>query len=73
MKLRARLSIRYSAAVSFLLAAFAGAALTPEVKNRLEQLNQFAVGNTPSEFTTFLKENEVRLVQVLKDAGLKTN
>ena len=73
MKPRARLSIRYSAAVSFLHAAFAGAALTPEVKNRLEQLNQFAVGNTPAEFATFLKENEVRLVQVLKDAGLKTN
>ena len=62
-----------AAALKRLHAAFAGAALTPEVKNRLEQLNQFAVGNTPAEFATFLKENEVRLVQVLKDAGLKTN
>ena len=62
-----------AATLKRLHAAFAGAALTPEVKNRLEQLNQFAVGNTPAEFATFLKENEVRLVQVLKDAGLKTN
>ena len=60
-------------ALKKLHAAFAGAALTPEVKARLEQLNQFAVGNVPAEFAGFLKDNATRLNQVVRDAGLKTN
>ena len=54
-------------------AAFAGAAQTPDVRTRLEQLNQIPMGNTPTEFTTFLRENGTRLTQVLRDAGLKPN
>ena len=60
-------------ALNKLHAAFAGAALTPDVKSRLEQLNQFAVGNTPAEFAAFLKDNGTRLTQVVRDAGIKTN
>ncbi len=60
-------------AIKRLHAAFAGAAQTPEVKSRLEQLNQVPVGNTPAEFTTFLRDNGTRLTQVLRDAGLKAN
>ena len=52
-------------------AAFAGAIQTPEVKARLEQLNQFPVGNTPEEFAVFLKENQTRLLQVVRDSNIK--
>ena len=58
------------AAIRRLQAAFAGATLTPEVKARLEQLNQFPVGNTTGEFTAFLKENQARLVKVVHDSNI---
>jgi tripartite-type tricarboxylate transporter receptor subunit TctC len=52
-------------------AAFAGAVQTPEIRARLEQLNQFPVGNTPEEFATFLQENQARLVKVVREANIK--
>ncbi len=52
-------------------AAFAGAVQTPDVRSRLEQLNQFPIGNTPEEFTTFLQENMARLVKVVREANIK--
>jgi len=54
-------------------AAFAGSVQTAEVKTRLEQLNQFPVGNTPEEFAVFLRENGERLVKVARDANIKVN
>lgn len=61
------------AALRRLHAAFAGAAQTPEVKTRLENVNQLAVGNTPEEFTVFLRDNTTRLNQVVRDANIKSN
>jgi tripartite-type tricarboxylate transporter receptor subunit TctC len=52
-------------------AAFAGAVQTPEIKVRLAQLNQFPVGNTPGEFATFLRENQSRLIKVVREANIK--
>ena len=51
--------------------AFAGAVQTPEVKARLEQLNQFPVGNTPAEFAAFLHDNTTRLVTVVRESNIK--
>ncbi len=51
--------------------AFATATQTPEVKARLEQLNQFPAGNTPEEFRTFLQDNMTRLVKVVREANIK--
>ena len=48
-----------------------GAALAPEVKTRLDNVNQIAVGNTPEEFATFLRENSERLNQVVLEARIK--
>ncbi len=59
------------AAIKKLHAAFAGAVQTPEVRTRLEQLNQFPVGNTPEEFGTFLRDNQARLVKVVQDSNIK--
>jgi tripartite-type tricarboxylate transporter receptor subunit TctC len=59
------------AAIKKLHAAFAGATQTPEIKARLEQLNQFPVGNTPEEFGTFLRDNQARLVKVVRDSNIK--
>jgi tripartite-type tricarboxylate transporter receptor subunit TctC len=59
------------AALRKLNAAFAGAALAPEVKTRLDNVNQIAVGNTPEEFATFLRENSERLNQVVREARIK--
>ncbi len=53
--------------------AFAGATQSPDIKSRLEQLNQFPVGNTPQEFTTFLQETGARLVKVVREANIKIN
>jgi tripartite-type tricarboxylate transporter receptor subunit TctC len=60
-------------AIRRLHAAFAGAIQITEVKARLEQLNQFPMGNTPEEFAVFLRENGERLVKVVHDAGIKVN
>ncbi|HTE13768.1 MAG TPA: tripartite tricarboxylate transporter substrate binding protein, partial [Burkholderiales bacterium] len=60
-------------AIRRLHAAFAGAVQTPEIKSRLEQLNQFPVGNTPEAFAVFLRDNGERLVNVVRDANIKTN
>lgn len=57
--------------VQRLHAAFAGAVHTPDVKARLEQMNQFPVGNTPEEFATFLQENQARLVKVVHESNIK--
>ena len=54
-------------------AAFAGSVQTPDVRARLEQLNQFPVGNTPEEFAVFLRDNGERLVKVVRDANIKVN
>ena len=43
----------------------------PDVKAKLEQLNQFPVGNTPEEFATFLQENMARLAKVAREANVK--
>ncbi len=59
------------AAIKKLHAAFAGATQAPEIKARLEQLNQFPVGNTPEEFATFLRDNQARLVKVVRDSNIK--
>lgn len=59
------------AVIKRLHAAFAGATHTPEVKARLEQLNQFPVGNTPDDFGVFLRENQARLVKVVQDSNIK--
>jgi tripartite-type tricarboxylate transporter receptor subunit TctC len=59
------------AAIKKLHAAFAGATQTPEIKARLEQLNQFPVGNTPEEFAIFLRDNQARLVKVVRDSNIK--
>ena len=59
------------AAIKKLHTAFAGAIQTPEVKARLEQLNQFPVGNTPEEFGVFLRDNQARLVKVVRDSNIK--
>lgn len=59
------------AAIGRLHAAIAGATQLPEVKARLEQLNQFPVGNTPAEFGAFLRENQARLVKVVRDADIR--
>ena len=59
------------AAIKKLHAAFAGAIQTPEVKARLEQLNQFPVGNTPEEFGVSLRDNQARLVKVVRDSNIK--
>jgi tripartite-type tricarboxylate transporter receptor subunit TctC len=59
------------AVIRKLHAAFAGATQTPEVKARLEQLNQFPVGNTPEEFGAFLRDNMARLVKVVRDSNIK--
>lgn len=52
-------------------AAFAGAVQAPDVKAKLEQLNQFPVGNTPEEFATFLQENMASLAKVAREANVK--
>jgi tripartite-type tricarboxylate transporter receptor subunit TctC len=52
-------------------AAFAGAVQAPDVKAKLEQLNQFPVGNTPEEFAAFLQENMTRLAKVAREANVK--
>jgi tripartite-type tricarboxylate transporter receptor subunit TctC len=54
-----------------LYSAFATATQTPDVKARLEQLNQFPVGNTPEEFAAFLQENRTRLVKVVRESNIK--
>jgi tripartite-type tricarboxylate transporter receptor subunit TctC len=59
------------AAIKKLHAAFAGATQAPEIKARLEQLHQFPVGNTPEEFATFLRDNQARLVKVVRDSNIK--
>ena len=59
------------AAIKKLHAAFAGATQTPEIKARLEQLNQFPVGNTPEEFAHFLRDNQARLVKVVRESNIK--
>jgi tripartite-type tricarboxylate transporter receptor subunit TctC len=51
--------------------AFAAATQTPDIKARLEQLNQFPVGNTPEEFAAFLEENMTRLVKVVRESNIK--
>ena len=43
----------------------------PDIKAKLEQLNQFPVGNTPEEFATFLQENMARLAKVAREANVK--
>jgi tripartite-type tricarboxylate transporter receptor subunit TctC len=53
--------------------AFAAATQTPDVKARLEQLNQFPVGNTPEEFAAFLQENMARLVKVVRESNIKVD
>ena len=60
-------------AIRRLHAAFAGSVHTPEVKSRLEQLNQFPVGNSPEEFAVFLRDNGERLIKVVRDASIKVN
>ncbi len=52
-------------------AAFAGAVQSPDIKAKLEQLNQFPVGNTPEEFTVFLRENMARLAKTAREANVK--
>ena len=52
-------------------AAFSGAVQNQEVRARLEQVNQFAVGNTPEEFADFLQENRARLIKVVKDSNIR--
>jgi len=52
-------------------AAFAGAVQSPDVRAKLEQLNQFPIGNTPEEFATFLQENMARLAKVAREANIK--
>ncbi len=52
-------------------AAFAGAVQTPDVKAKLEQLNQFPVGNTPEAFAVFLQDNMARLAKVAREANVK--
>ncbi len=52
-------------------AAFAGAAQAPDVKAKLEQLNQFPVGNTPEEFATFLQEDMARHAKTAREANVK--
>ena len=59
------------AAIRKLHAAIAGATQLPEVKARLEQLNQFPVANTPEEFGAFLRENQARLVKVVREANIQ--
>jgi tripartite-type tricarboxylate transporter receptor subunit TctC len=59
------------AALRRLNAAFAGATQSPEVKARLEQLNQFPVGNTQAEFSVFLRDTAERLVKVVREANIK--
>ena len=43
----------------------------PELKARLEKLGYEAVGNTPEEFTAFLKDEVARWGKVIKDADIK--
>ena len=52
-------------------AAFAGAVASPDVRARLEQLNQFPIGNTSDEFATFLQENMARLAKIAREANIK--
>ena len=54
-------------------AAFAGAVQSPDVRARLEQANQFPVGNTPGEFATFLRDNATRLSKVVKEANIRAD
>ena len=49
---------------------FAGL-VAPDIKARLEQLNQFAVGNTPGEFAIFLQVNMARLAKIAREANVK--
>jgi len=46
-------------------------ALFPDIKARLEQLNQFPVGNALEEFAAFLQENMARLSKVAREANVK--
>jgi tripartite-type tricarboxylate transporter receptor subunit TctC len=43
----------------------------PESKKRLEALGAINVGDTPAEFTAFLKKDWERWARVIKAAGVK--
>jgi tripartite-type tricarboxylate transporter receptor subunit TctC len=51
--------------------AIAAAVRSPEVRDKLEKFNQFPVGNTPKEFTTFLQDNMKSLQAVAHDSHIK--
>jgi tripartite-type tricarboxylate transporter receptor subunit TctC len=51
--------------------AFATATRTADVRAKLEQFSQVPVGNTPREFGTFLEDNRVQLVKVVREANIK--
>lgn len=59
------------AAVAKLHAAFAQVLATPEMRARLQEIGQFAVGNTPEQFGAFLRENMTQLGKVVRDANIK--
>ncbi len=54
------------------LARAAGAAMSrPDIKERFTQLGIDSVGNTPAEFTQFLKNEVAKWAKVIKDANVK--
>lgn len=53
--------------------AVATAVRTPAVRTRLEEFNQFPVGNSPDEFRTFLRENTTALKAIAQDSKIKVD
>ena len=54
-------------------AAVTGALRDPEVAPRLEAVGYRVVGNTPAEFSEFIKKDIVKWAKVVKDSGAKAD
>jgi tripartite-type tricarboxylate transporter receptor subunit TctC len=53
--------------------AVATAVRTPAVRARLEEFNQFPVGNSPDEFRAFLRENTTALKAIAQDSKIRVD
>jgi len=52
-------------------AAIAKGVRRPEVRERFQQLGIDAVGNTPAEYTAFLKDEVAKWAKVIREANVK--
>ena len=59
------------AIVNKLHAAVVKALALPDVRERLTTMGADGIGNTPQQFTAFIKAEIVKWAKVVKDAGIK--